>query len=83
MNEYFVSDVDYREYNLKVNNITVLHVKGNQYKGLADIIYKNQTHSVTVDILSDGSSVMWEVSPEQFFFIFNDELEDLWDDFNF
>jgi len=83
MEETFNQDEFYKDYNLEIKSVSVVHVEGNKYKGFAEIGYMNKVHNVSLDIVSDGSMVMWEAPPGEFFFILSDELENLWNGFDF
>ena len=80
MQETFDEDDFFKEYNLKVKDVKVIHVDGNKYKGFVVIDYLYRSHDVSVEILSDGSIVSWEAPPGEFLFIVTSELKDLWDE---
>lgn len=72
MNEKFGSDSDLAQYHLQVLNVTLVHAKGNDYEGVADVDYKGQTHDVPVHVVSDGSQMLWQVQQGGFGFLAQD-----------
>lgn len=62
-----------------VDGITLFKKSDNNYKGIVSIIYEGTSHDVSVDVLVDGDSVMWEASPGAFMFIVQEKLQQLQD----
>jgi len=80
MQETFDTDADYSKYGLRVTDITVMKVQGNQYQGLATITYEGKEHPLSVDITYDGETFMWRVEGGGFGFLapalFKDSFQD-------
>jgi hypothetical protein len=77
MQETLSSDSNFKEYNLKVNDVSVFQKGDKSYKGLVSIEYKGASHNVSVEILVDGGDVMWEAEPGAFMFLMQEELKQL------
>ena len=71
------ADSNFKEHNLKVENVQVLKKGDNAYRGLASISYKGTSHDVPVEVTVDGKNVMWEVAPGAFMFIAQEQLQSL------
>ena len=69
MQETLSTDSNFKEHNLKVQDIQVLKKGGNSYKGIASILYKGTSHDVPIEITVDGRNVMWEAAPGSFLFV--------------
>lgn len=57
---------DFKEYHLKVLDLTVMKVQGNSYKGLAKVEHDGDIHHLTINITYDGSNYMWEIPANEF-----------------
>ena len=68
---------NFKDYGLRVKDVQVAKKGGNSYKGMATVIYKESAHNVSIDIVVDGRSVIWEAPPGAFLFIAQAELENL------
>jgi hypothetical protein len=79
LQETLVSDPDFKEYDLKVKSVDVMHQSGNSYKGFAYIDFKGKEHSIKIDILADGDDVMWEAPEGSFYFIEEEEFMNLFE----
>ena len=77
MQETFNSNPQFKEWNLTVSSVQVLKQGGNNYKGLATIMYEGTSHDVPIQITVDGNSVMWEAAPGSFMFVAQKELQKL------
>jgi len=77
MQETFNTDSNFQAYDLKVKSIQVFKKDDNNYKGLVDIVYKNTSHSITIDILINDDNIMWEAPSGSFMFIAQDALKNL------
>ncbi len=71
----FDTQSQFKDYHFKINNLTVIKQQGNQYKGLAEVLYEGQVHRIAVNILMDGEKYIWEIPAENFNFVRNIELE--------
>ena len=71
----FDTQSQFKDYHFKINNLTVIKQQGNQYKGLAEVLYEGQVHRIAVNILMDGEKYIWEIPAENFNFVHNIELE--------
>lgn len=69
MQKTFSTEQKFKRYNLIVTDVKVVNNGGNSYKGIASVMYNGKTHSVPVDIVTDGSRVYWEIQPGQMHFI--------------
>jgi hypothetical protein len=56
-------------YGLVVTNVVVIREEGNKYKGVADVMMNGEKHEVSLSILADGDSVMYEADPGSFLFV--------------
>jgi hypothetical protein len=56
-------------YGLVVSNVVVIREEGNKYKGVADVMMNGEKHEVSLSILADGNSVMYEADPGSFIFV--------------
>jgi hypothetical protein len=56
-------------YGLRVTNVVVIREEGNKYKGVADVMMNGEKHEVSLNILDDGDSVMYEADPGSFLFV--------------
>lgn len=50
-----------RIYNVKITNLTVTHIQGNQYKGILEVTENGRPQTYVVEIIHDGKTVQWEV----------------------
>lgn len=75
MQETFDSDHQFREYGLKVVDVSVLGLSDRSYKGYVKVLHDGSTHNVTVDVLVDGESVAWEAPQGAFMFIAQKEFQ--------
>ena len=80
MQEALDQDDFFKDYNLEVKDVKVIHVEGNKYKGFVAIDYMRRSYDVSIEVLSDGSMVSWEAPPGEFLFIVTNKLKDLWDE---
>lgn len=64
--EEFDHNKGFKEYTLKVLDLTVIKVQGNSYKGLAKVEHDGDIHNLTVNITYDGSNYMWEIPANEF-----------------
>jgi len=56
-------------YGLLVGNVVVIREEGNKYKGVADVMMNGEKYEVSLNILADGDSVMYEADPGSFLFV--------------
>lgn len=77
MQETLSTNSNFKEQNLRVQNVQVLKKGGNAYKGIASISYKGTSHDVPIEITVDGKNVMWEAAPGAFMFIAQEQLQNL------
>lgn len=71
----FDTQSQFKDYHFKISDLTVIKQQGNQYKGLAEVIYEGKVHRISVNILMDGEKYIWEIPAENFNFVRNIELE--------
>lgn len=71
----FDTQSQFKDYHFKISDLTVIQQQGNQYKGLAEVIYEGKVHRISVNILMDGEKYIWEIPAENFNFVRNIELE--------
>ena len=69
MQETFSSDPDLRPYGLRVTEVTLIHLEGKHYKGMATVVYQGQPRQVTVTVLWDGEYAIWETSADSLLFL--------------
>ena len=79
MQEKFNTDPNVRQLGLLVNDVQVVRIEGNSFRGLATIAYKGQTYSIDVDVTADGQNVLWTVDPSEFLFVAQEELLNLFE----
>ena len=77
MQEKFDTSPDYKEYALHVKDVQIARKSGNEYTGIASIVYKGNSHEIPVEIVADEESVIWETENGAFSFILQDELREL------
>ncbi|MCP1376004.1 hypothetical protein [Dyella lutea] len=61
MQEKFDSTPQIASYHLYVNKVTLIHVEGNRYKGIATVIANGHPYDVPVDVTADGKQVMYQM----------------------
>lgn len=79
MQEKFNTDPNVRQLGLLVNDVQVVRIEGNSFRGLATIAYKGQAYSVDVEVTADGQNVLWSVDPSEFLFVAQEELLNLFE----
>ena len=69
MQETFSSDPDLQPYGLRVTEVTLIHLEGKHYQGIATVMYQGQPRQVTVTALWDGENVIWETPAGSLLFL--------------
>ncbi len=77
MQTTFNSSGDYKEYHLKVSNVQVVKDHENHYQGVANVLYKDESHSIPITVTADDKNVIWHTEPGAFLFIAQQEVRDL------
>ncbi len=77
MQEKLDYDPGFKNWHLSVTDVQVLAKGGNQYQGIAKIMYEGISHDVSVEITVDGDDVMWQIPPGSFMFVLQGEMEKL------
>ena len=70
MQQTFNTDSRFTSWHLTVTSVTVIKQSGNQYQGIAKILYNGASHDVSVEITGDEKKVMWKTDPGAFLFVF-------------
>ncbi len=77
MQQKFDTDPNMKNWHLAVTGVTVLKKGGNQYQGLAKIMYKNNTHDVLVEITADWNNTLWQAPPGSFLFVVQEDVREI------
>jgi hypothetical protein len=77
MQHSFDSDAQFKEYHLTVSKVQVVNESGNKYRGIATVIYDQESHNVPVEITADGTNVLWQTQQGAFLFIAQKSLQKL------
>ncbi len=63
------TDPTYSGYGLTVHSVTLVSSGGNNYNGLANLLYKSRAYDVPITVTSDGKTMMWQTQPGAFLFL--------------
>jgi predicted small secreted protein len=63
------TDSDYKKYEMKVQNISLIKSGSNSYDGFVTVLLGDETHDVSISVKTEGSSYMWETKPLAFGFL--------------
>ncbi|MDT4814896.1 rare lipoprotein A [compost metagenome] len=77
MQETLSTDENYKEYNLNVQSVAVIHEADNRYQGLATIEYEGEPYKVAISITADSDNAMWKSEPGAFVFIAQHKIKKL------
>ncbi|MCY1362750.1 Cell division protein FtsN [compost metagenome] len=77
MQETLSTDENYKEYNLNVQSVAVIHEADNRYQGLATIEYEGEPYKVAISITADSDNAMWKSEPGTFVFIAQHKIKKL------
>lgn len=82
MQETLNTDENYKEYNLNVQSVAVIHEADNRYQGLATIEYEGEPYKVALSITADSDNAMWKSEPGAFVFIAQHKIKKFQSSFN-
>jgi uncharacterized secreted protein with C-terminal beta-propeller domain len=75
MQNTFNSEDRFKEFRLSVTHVQVIKQDNKRYQGIATVIHDGTAHNVPVEIITDGSNVIWKTDPGAFMFILQKELK--------
>ena len=69
MQQSFDTDAQFVKWHMTVSSIQVLKQGHNHYQGIAKVSLNGEFYTVPVDIITDGSKVMWKAESGAFNFL--------------
>jgi hypothetical protein len=63
------TDPAYNGYGLTVHSVTLVSSGGNNYDGIANLLYKSRAYDVPITVTSDGKTLIWQTKPGAFLFL--------------
>jgi hypothetical protein len=69
------NDSTYKKYGIEAQSVTLLKSGSNSYKGFVTVLFKEETHDVSISVATDGSEYTWTTDPVAFGFLIKYELE--------
>lgn len=61
MEQEFKANLQYHSFGLRINDLTVTHVRDNEYRGILKVTEQGLPKTYSVDIIYDGKTVQWQI----------------------
>jgi len=71
------TDSAYKEYQMKVQKVSLIKTGPNSYDGYVNVLLGNELHDVSISVTTEGSSYEWEIKPLAFSFLLRYKLKNL------
>jgi len=72
MQETFDTDPDFKTFNIKVEEVSVVKSEGNKYEGIATVDYKGTLHNVSIRVTVGDDNLIWKTDKGAFMFLLDD-----------
>jgi hypothetical protein len=67
--ETFDTDSFFKEFGLKIQNVTLLKTGSNTYDGIITVLLEDEKHNITITVKADSDSYMWEMDKDSLQFL--------------
>jgi len=76
LQEKFDNDPKFSKYHVRVEKVGLIKESGNKYDGIATVRTPGLSdHQVSIDVIADGSNMMWQTQPGAFLFLAQQDLQ--------
>lgn len=72
----FADNPRYAKYALQVHDLTLVQSGDRDFKGIAKVSMDGQTYDVDVEVIVDGSNIMWRTGPAALSFLAGKKIEE-------
>jgi len=73
--ETFDTDSFFKEYGLKIENVSLLKTGSNTYYGIITVSLDGEKHNISITVKTDSDTYMWQMDKDSLHFLFSYKMK--------